>query len=183
VWASARKWGVGPCPAQCVWQGSGFAADQTNAVLAVGGTSCISLVSVAAADENSLTPLHRLLPAETASLGFGGSPVGGGDKNSRVIFFTFLCGGYHLPSGCCGCVGTTPRGVYFGRKTAFSEWVLCADGCVLFPPAHSAFSAFLHVGSIITLGVRFMLLKRWTPAGHGGVFAVFMPLRNSPCAG
>ena len=175
--------GVGPRPAQCVWQGSGFAADQTNAMLAVGGTSCISLVSVAAADENSLTPLHRLLPTETASLGFGGSPVGGGDKNSRVIFFTFLCGGYHLPSGCCGCVGTTPRGVYFGRKTAFSEWVLCADGCVLFPPAHSAFSAFLHVGSIITLGVRFMLLKRWTPAGHGGVFAVFMPLRNSPCAG
>ena len=96
-------------------------------MLAVGGTSCISLVSVAAADENSLTPLHRLLPTETASLGFGGSPVEGGDKNSRVIFFTFLCGGYHLPSGCCGCVGTTPRGVYFGRKTAFSEWVLCAD--------------------------------------------------------
>ena len=79
--------GVGPCPAQCIWQGSGFAADQTNAMLAVGGTSCISLVSVAAADENSRTPLHRLLPAETASLGFGGSPVGGGDKNSRVIFF------------------------------------------------------------------------------------------------
>ena len=77
--------------------------------------------------QDSLTPLHRLLPTETASLGFGGSPVGGGDKNSRVIFFTFLCGGYHLPSGCCGYVGTTPRGVYFGRKTAFSEWVLCAD--------------------------------------------------------
>ena len=33
-----------------------------------------------------------------------------------------------LPSGRCGCVGITPRGVYFGRKTAFSEWVLCADG-------------------------------------------------------
>ena len=26
--------GVGPCPARCVWQGSGFAADQTNAMLA-----------------------------------------------------------------------------------------------------------------------------------------------------
>ena len=70
-------------------------------------------------DENSLTPLHRLLPTETASRGFGGSPVGGGDKNSRVIFFTFLCGGYHLPSGCCGCVGTTRRGVYFSRKNGF----------------------------------------------------------------
>ena len=122
--------GVGPRPAQCIWQGSGFAADQTNAMLAVGGTSCISLVSVAAADENSLTPLHRLLPTETASLGFGGSSVGDGDKNSRVIFFTFLCG-----------------------------------------------------GGITTLGVRFIPLKRWTPAGHGGVFAVFMPPQNSPCAG
>ena len=112
--------GVGPCPAQCIWQGSGFAADQTNAMLAVGGTSCISLVSVAAADENSLTPLHRLLPAETASLGFGGSPVGGGDKSSRFAFFRHFCvGEILLPSGRCGCVGTTPRGVYFGRKNGF----------------------------------------------------------------
>ena len=114
-----QRGGAGLCPAQCIWQDSGFAADQTNAMLAVGGTSCISLVSVAAADENSLTPLHRLLPTETASLGFGGSPVGGGDKNSRVIFFTFLCGGYHLPSGCCESVGTAPHGVYFSRKNGF----------------------------------------------------------------
>ena len=98
-------------------------------MLAVGGTSCISLVSVAAADENSLTPLHRLLPTETASLGFGGSPVGGGNKNSCFAFFRhFYVGEILLPSGRCGCVGTTPCGVYFGRKTAFSEWVLCADG-------------------------------------------------------
>ena len=173
--------GVGPCPARGVWQGSGFAADQTNAMLAV-----------VRADDESLVPpqasglalsVARPLPTETASLGFGGSPVGGGDKNSRVIFFTFLCRGYHLPSGCCGCVGTTPRGVVSAEKTAFSEWVLCADGCVLFPPAHSAFSAFLHGGGITTLGARFMLLKRWTPAGHGGLFAVFMPSRNLPRAG
>ena len=123
--------GVGPCPAQSVWQGSGFAADQTNAMLAVGGTSCISLVSVAAADENSLTPLHRLLPTETASLGFGGNPVGGGDKNSHFTFF---------------------RRFYVG-------------------------------GGITTIGVRFVLSKRWTPAGHGGLFAVFMPPQNSPRVG
>ena len=90
--------GVGPCPAQCIWQGSGFAADQTNAMLAVGGTSCISLISVAAADENSLTLLYRLLPTETASLGFGGSPVGGGDKRSRFAFFGIsVWGWYHDP--------------------------------------------------------------------------------------
>ena len=99
-------------------------------MLAVGGTSCISLVSAAAADENSLTPLHRRLPTEIASLGFGGSPVGGGDKNSRFAFFRHFC-----------------------------------------------------AGGITTLGMRFMLSKRWTPAGHGGVFAVFMPSRNSPCVG
>jgi len=45
------------------------------------------------------------------------------------------------------------------------------------------FSAFLCVGGITTLGVRFMPLKRWTPAGHGGVFAVFMPPQCSPCVG
>ena len=136
VRASARKWGVGPCPAQCIWQGNGFAADQTNAMLAVVRADDESLAVVRADGESLVQPqaaglalsVARPLPTETASLGFGGSPVGGGDKNSRVMFFTFLCGGYHLPSGCCGCVGTTPRGVYFGRKTAFSEWVLCADG-------------------------------------------------------
>ena len=101
--------GVGPCPAQCIWQGSGFAADQTNAMLAVavGGTSCISLVSVAAADENSLTPLHRLLPTETASLGFGGSPVGGGDKRSRFAFFSVPAWGwYHYPRRAIHAVET-----------------------------------------------------------------------------
>ena len=120
--------GVGPCPAQCIWQGSGFAADQTNAMLAVGGTSCISLVSVAAADENSLTPLHRLLPTETASLGFGGSSVGGGDKNSHVIFFAFLCGGYHYPPAALSVSEQLGAGFISAEKTAFSEWVLCADG-------------------------------------------------------
>ena len=120
VRASARNLGAGLCPARCVWQGSGFAADQTNAMLAVGGTSCISLISVAAADENSLTPLYRLLPTETASLGFGGSPVGGGDKNSHFTFFRhFYVGEILLPSGRCGCVGTTRRGVYFSRKNGF----------------------------------------------------------------
>ena len=49
---------------------------------------------------------------------------------------------------------------------------------------HTALFWHLYAGGgIITLGVRFMPLKRWTPAGHGGVFAVFMPSRNSPCVG
>ena len=121
--------GVGPCPAQCIWQGSGFAADQTNAMLAVGGTSCISLVSVAAADENSLTPLHRLLPTETASLGFGGSPVGGGDKRSRFAFFSVPAWGwYHYPWRALRAVETldargSRRRIY--RFYAVPEFALC----------------------------------------------------------
>ena len=177
-------WGVGPCPAQCIWQGSGFAADQTNAMLAVGGTSCISLISVAAADENSLTPLHHLLPAETASLGFGGSPVGGGDKNSHFTFFRhFYVGGVSLPSGRFVCVGTTRRGGYFSRKNGFLRVgaLRRRTRCSLL---HTVlFRHFCVGGGITTLGVRFMPLKRWTRRSYGGVFVVFMPPRCSPCAG
>ena len=88
-------------------------------MLAVGGTSCISLISVAAADENSLTPPRRLLPTENASLGFGGSPAVGGDKTPVLYFLHFCVGGVSLPSGRFVCVGTTPRGVYFRRKNGF----------------------------------------------------------------
>ena len=45
------------------------------------------------------------------------------------------------------------------------------------------FGASMWGGGITTLGVRFMLSKRWTPAGHGGLFAVFMPPQCSPCVG
>ena len=49
---------------------------------------------------------------------------------------------------------------------------------------HTALFRHLYAwGGITTLGARFMPLKRWTPAGHGGVFAVFMPSRNSPRVG
>ena len=113
------EFGCRALPARCVWQGSGFAADQTNAMLAVGGTSCISLVSVAAADENSPTPLHRLLPAETASRGFGGSPVGGGDKSSRFAFSAFPCGGGITTLWpLCLCRNNPARGL-FRQKNGF----------------------------------------------------------------
>ena len=95
------------------------------------------MLAVVRADYESLVPpqaaglalsVARPLPAEAASLGFGGNPVGGGDKNSRFAFFRhFYVGVVSLPSGRFICVGTTPRGVYFGRKTVFSEWVLRAD--------------------------------------------------------
>ena len=173
--------GVGPCPAQCIWQGSGFAADQTNAMLAVVRADDESLVPPQAA--GLALSVARPLPTETASLGFGGSPVGGGDKNSRVIFFTFLCGrGITTLWPLCLCRNNPARGL-FQQKKRLSQSGCSAPTDTLFPPAHSAFSALLCGGGITTLGVRFMPLKRWTPAGHGGLFAVFMPPQNSPCAG
>ena len=61
--------------------------------------------------------------------GFRREPCWGRGLNSRFAFFRHFCVGVvSLPSGRFVCVGTTPRGVYFGRKTVFSEWVLCTDG-------------------------------------------------------
>ena len=103
-------------------------------------------------------------------------------KNSRVMFFTFLCGRYHYPLVALS-VSEQPRAGFISAEKRLSQSGCSAPTDTLFPPAHSAFSAFQHGGGITTLGVRFMLLKRWTPAGHGGVFTVFMPSRNSPCVG
>ena len=98
-------------------------------MLAVGGTSYISLVSAAAADENSLTPLHRLHPTETASLGFGGSPIGGGDKTPVLHFRHFRVGGwYHYPRRALHAVETLDaRGSRrrIRRFYATPEFALC----------------------------------------------------------
>ncbi len=133
------------------------------------------MLAVVRADDESLVPpqaaglalsVARPLPTETASLGFGGSPVGGGDKNSRFAFFRHFCVGVvSLPSGRCVCVGTTPRGVYFSRKSGFLRVgaLRRRTRCSLL---HTVlFWRSMHGGGITTLGVRFMLLKRWTPAG------------------
>ena len=115
-------------------------------MLAVGGTSCISLVSVAAADENSLTPLHRLLPTETASQGFGGSPVGGGDKNFHFTFFWHFCmGWYHYPRAAVA-VSEQPRAGFISAEKRLSQSGCSAPTDTLFPPAHSAFLALLCGG-------------------------------------
>ena len=173
--------GVGPCPAQCVWQGSGFAADQTNAMLAVVRADDESLVPPQAA--GLALSVARPLPTETASLGFGGSPVGGGDKNSRVIFFTFLCGGGITYPPVAVAVSEQPGAGFISAEKRLSQSGCSVPTNALFPPEHSAFSAFLHGGGITTLGVRFMPLKRWTRRSYGGLFAVFVPPRCSPCAG
>ena len=119
--------GVGPCPAQCIWQGSGFAADQTNAMLAVVRADDESLVPPQAA--GLALSVARPLPTETASLGFGGSPVGGGDKTPVLHFFGIsVWGWYHYPLAALSVSEQPGAGFISAEKTAFSEWVLCADG-------------------------------------------------------
>ena len=175
------EFGCRALPAQCVWQGNGFAADQTNAMLAVVRADDESLVPPQAA--GLALSVARPLPAETASPGFGGSPVGGDDKTPVLHFRHFRVGAVSLPSGRCESVGTTRRGVYFSRKNGFLRVgaLRRRTRCSLL---HTVlFWHFCVGGGITTLGAHFMLLKRWTPAGHGGVFAVFMPPQNSSCVG
>ena len=135
--------GVGPCPAQCIWQGSGFAADQTNAMLAVVRADDESLVPPQAA--GLALSVARPLPAETASLGFGGSPVGGGDKNSRFAFFQHFCvgGGIITLRPLCLCRNNPARGL-FQQKKRLSQSGCSAPTDALFHPAHIAFLAFQH---------------------------------------
>ena len=103
-------------------------------------------------------------------------------KTPVLYFLHFCVGGITYPPVAVA-VSEQPRAEFISAEKRLSQSGCSAPTNALFPPAHSAFSAFLHGGGITTLGVRFMPLKRWTPAGHGGLFAVFMPSRNLPCVG
>ena len=99
------------------------------------------------------------------------------------IFSAFLCGGGITTLGPLWLCRKNPVRGLFQQKKRLSQSGYSVPTNALFPPEHSAFSAFLHGGGITTLGVHFMPLKRWTRRSYGGLFAVFVPLRCSPCAG
>ena len=95
------------------------------------------MLAVVRADAESLVPpqaaglalsVARPLPIETASLGFGGSPVGGGDKTPALHFRHFRVGGITYPPVAVAVSEQPGAGFISAEKTAFSEWVLCADG-------------------------------------------------------
>ena len=96
------------------------------------------------------------LPTETASLGFGGNPIQGGDKSSRK---RNLC--------AYGEQHPLRKNLPF---TAEKQDVSSAGFQGNFLPPHSAIPTFLR-GGITTLGVCFMLSKRRTRRGHGGLIA------------
>ena len=79
--------------------------------------------------QDSLSLSLVLFPPKPLHWVSAGALLGAVIKTPVLHFFRHFCvGAVSLPSDHCGCVGITPRGVYFGRKTAFSEWVLCTDG-------------------------------------------------------
>ena len=95
------------------------------------------MLAVVRADDESLVPpqaaglalsVARPLPTETASLGFGGNPVGGGDKTPVLYFLHFCVGGITYPPVAVAVSEQPGAGFISAEKTAFSEWVLCADG-------------------------------------------------------
>ncbi len=106
-----------------------------------------------AASGRTRSLVARPLPTETASLGFGGSLVGGGDKNSRVAYFL----AFHVGGGIttlrllCLCRNNSAQGL-FQQKKRLSQSGCSAPTNELFPPAHSAFLAPLCGGGITTLG-------------------------------
>ena len=112
VWASARKRGAEPRPAQSIWQGSSFAADQTNAMLATSN---------------------------------------GGDKSSRK----------RKPLRLLGTASFAENLPFTAEKQDVSS----AGFQGIFLPSHSAILTFL-CGGITTLGVCFMLSKRWARRGQ-----------------
>ena len=78
--------------------------------------------------QDSLSLSLVLFPPKPLRWVSAGALLGAVIKTPVLHFRHFHVGVVSLPSGRFVCVGITPRGVYFGRKTAFSEWVLCADG-------------------------------------------------------
>ena len=113
------------------------------------------MLAVVRADDESLVPpqaaglalsVARPLPTETASLGFGGSPVGGGDKTPVLHFFGIsVWVWYHYPPAAVA-VSEQPGAGFISAEKRLSQSGCSAPTDTLFPPAHSAFSALLCGG-------------------------------------
>ena len=130
-------------------------------------------LSAAQAAYHSFPSLPPLPPTKTHSLRCtaffppkplrwvsAGALLGEVIKLPFCIFSAFLRGGwYHYPRAAVA-VSEQPRAGFISAEKRLSQSGCSVPTNALFPPAHSAFSAFLQGGGITTLGVRFMLLKR-----------------------
>ena len=139
MWASARSLGVwGHAPAQCIWQGSGFAADQTNAMLAVARRRPPS-----PSPERTTNPSSRRKRQDSLSLSLvlfppkplrrvSAGPLLGTVIKTLVLHFfdTSVWGWYHYPRRALHAVETLDaRGSrrLICRFYAAPEFVLCGQ--------------------------------------------------------
>lgn len=132
--------------------------------------------------QDSLSLLLVLFPPKPLRWVSAGVLLGAVIKTPVLCFLHFCVGGITTLRLLWLCRNNSARGL-FQQKKRLSQSGCSAPTNALFPPAHSAFSAFLHGGGITTLGVRFMPLKHWTRRSYGGLFAVFVTPQCSPCVG
>ena len=123
--------------------------------------------------QDSLSLSLVLFPPKPLRWVSAGALLGAVIKTPVLYFLHFYVGGVSLTLRLLWLCRNNPARGLFQQKKRLSQSGCSAPTNALFPPAHSAFLAFLHGGGITTLGVRFMLLKRRTPACQNGSFAVF----------
>lgn len=183
MWASARSLGVwGHAPPSAF--GRAAASPQTRQMrcwLSAAHAAYHSFPSLPPTKTRSLR-CTAFFPPKPLRWVSAGALLGEVIKTPVLYFLHFCVGGITYPPVAVA-VSEQPRAGFISAEKRLSQSGCSAPTDALFPPSHSAFSAFLQGGGITTLGARFMLLKRWTPAGHGGVFAVFVPPQCSPCVG
>ena len=151
--------GVGPCPAQCIWQGSGFAADQTNAMLAVARRRPPS-----PSPERTTNPSSRRKRQDSLSLSLvlfppkplrwvsAGALLGAVIKTPMLYFLHFCVGGITTLRPLCLCRNNSAQGL-FQQKKRLSQSGCSVPTNALFPPAHSAFLAPLYGDDVSGNGI------------------------------
>ena len=133
--------------------------------------------------ENSFISLLLLFPPNPLRWVSAGALLGEVIKLPFCIFSAFLCGGGITTLRLLWLCRNNPARGLFRQKNGFlrAGALHRRTSCSLL---HAVLFGHLYAwGGITTLGVRFMPLKRRTRRSYGGVFAVFMPPQNSPCAG
>ena len=183
VRASARNLGAGLCPPSAF--GRAAASPQTRQMrcwLSAAHAAYHSFPSLPPTKTRSLR-CTAFFPPKPLCWVSAGALLGEVIKAPVLHFFGIsVWGWYHYPPAALSVSEQPGAGFISAEKTAFSECALRRrTRCSLL---HTVlFRRFYVGGGITTLGVRFMPLKHWTRRSYGGLFAVFVPLRNSPCAG
>ena len=181
MWASAHSLGVwGHAPPSAF--GRAAASPQTRQMRCWPSSERTTNPSSRRKRQDSLSLSLVLFPPKPLRWVSAGALLGAVIKTLVLYFLHFCVGGITYPPVAVA-MSEQPRAGFISAEKRLSQSGCSVPTNALFPPAHSAFSAFLHGGGITTLGVRFMPLKHWTRRSYGGLFAVFVPLRCSPCAG